>query len=119
MNTDELFAAEIHEKIIAEAAEKLSGLAEADASKAATPQAAAMIHLVQSLSSDDREVLRMMMEQEAVDTAASLLSVIQGQSILDSFDSDFRLTYGSDDIGKDVLTNFLVYDEQSRPWVVG
>jgi hypothetical protein len=119
LKRDEQFAAELHYEITSGASGQVDSWMSADLSKVRTEQGRALIKFVQSLSDGQRQVLQELVTQSWIDGAAVLCAAIQGTFLLSSFDEELRLTHGVEDVGRDLLTNFLTADERARPWVLG
>jgi hypothetical protein len=119
MQRDELFAAELYEHLTDGALEYLETLISTDRSKITNRRWGEVAAFATQLDATQRDALRDLMVEMTVGAAASAFAVIQGVTMLESFDNDIRLLHGDEDLGRDIMTNFLAVDERARPWVVG
>jgi NAD(P)-dependent dehydrogenase (short-subunit alcohol dehydrogenase family) len=112
--TAERFARQVYQAFVVDlSAERLASFCGADADEASDPIFARIAGLCKSLSANQREVFALAIRQVATDALASFLAVIEGGPYLEGFnDEDFRLTYGSADVGRDIAQLFLGEDER-------
>ena len=116
MNVADKLVVSTYDTITAEAAEAVQAYRSADAARVTRPEYKRLIDLVQSLSEDDIEALKALMVQRSIDAVCHFFSVMQGQTTIENMhDEDFSIYYGTEEVGRDILTNFLILDERRRP----
>ena len=70
------------------------------------------IEFCYSLSDIDQEILFEIIRQSAVDTASTVLGIIEGSVIPKGIKNEFSLSYGNEEIGYSLQSEFLNVEEK-------
>lgn len=115
--TAEDFAKRIHQMMVdSYVASQKNQFVKIDISLCKDPYGKSVRALLATLSDSQKTVLYRLVRQTAVDTIASLFSVLDGVSFVEGFEGDWQLLFGNSDLplNGDLLDRFLAIEEQER-----
>ena len=113
--TAEDFAKRIHQMMVdSYVASQKNQFAKNDISSCKDPYGRSVRALLATLSDGQKTVLYQLVRQTAVDTIASLFSVLDGVSFVEGFEGDWQLLFDGNGIplNGDLLDLFLEMEEQ-------
>lgn len=118
---DETFATIINQEVIQKALSHYCDLVElpgdCPTGKPSKQKWTEVLETIRNLDPSTKRMLMIFVNQVSVDTAAHLLGILDGSSILDNHREEFRLYYGDGSIALngDLQTYFLAEQEHIKP----
>ena len=67
--------------------------------------------LCQGLSDSDKNTILKIIRQVSVDTASTILGLIEGSTTSPTIDGEFSLIYNGVEVGRDIQTEFLIIEQ--------
>lgn len=71
------------------------------------------IEFTTGLSDIQKSALRDLIKQVSIDTASTVLGIVQGSHVPDEIEGEFTLLYEGKNVGRDIQAHFLAEDERA------